>query len=69
MNNFDNYDYNGFYDNLVNEHENILNIMKSAEEKEQADFQKQLSIINILILNIVKLKSIKKKIKDKKDNI
>ena len=68
MNNFDNNDYNQFYDNLVNEHKNILNLMKSETEN-QTDYQKELSIINTLILNISKLKSIKKKIKDKKDNI
>jgi len=67
MNNFDNNDYNGFYDNLVNEHKNILNLMKSETEN-LTDYQKQLNITNTLILNISKLKSIKKKIKDKKEN-
>lgn len=69
MNNFDNYDYNGVYDNLVNEHKNILNLMKSENELLITDLQKQLSIINTLILNISKLKNIKKKIKDKKENL
>jgi len=67
MNNFDNNDYNGFYDSLVNEHKNILNLMKSETEN-ITDYQKQLNITNTLILNISKLKSIKKKIKDKKEN-
>jgi 2'-5' RNA ligase len=51
---------NRFYDELIVEQNNIMNHLKnSKDEKEQRNFEKHLTIINILIKNIYKYNNYK----------
>jgi len=51
---------NRFYDELIIEQNNIMNHLKnSKDEKEQRNFEKHLTIINMLIKNIYKYNNYK----------
>jgi hypothetical protein len=51
---------NRFYDELIVEQNNIMNHLKnSKDEKEQKNFEKHLTIINMLIKNIYKYNNYK----------
>jgi hypothetical protein len=51
---------NRFYDELIVEQNNIMNHLKnSKDEKEQRNFEKHLTIINMLIKNIYKYNNYK----------
>lgn len=57
-----------FYDDCVKEHQRLLTDMKNLNEEsmtKEADIQKQVTIINNLMTNILKLRNVKKKIQMK----
>jgi hypothetical protein len=57
------------YDNLTRESSKILTDIKTDKEetKKVADLQKQFAIINTLMMNVLKLRNLRQKIKKKMD--
>jgi hypothetical protein len=56
------------YDDCVKEHQRLLTDMKNLNEEsmtKEADIQKQVTVINNLMTNTLKLRNIKKKIQMK----
>jgi predicted nucleic acid-binding protein len=56
------------YDDLIKEHQRLMSEMKNITEEsmtKEADIQKQLTTINSLMTNVLKLRNIKKKIQMK----
>jgi hypothetical protein len=55
------------YDDFVKEHQRLLNDMKNLNEdsNKEVDIQKQLTIINSIMNNTLKLRNVKKKIQSK----
>jgi hypothetical protein len=57
-----------FYDDCVKEHQRLLTELKNLNDEsmtKETDIQKQISVINNLMTNILKLRNIKKKIQMK----
>ena len=53
------------YDDLIKEHQKLLTDMKNLNENsliKESDIQKQLTIMNNLMTNVLKLKNIRKRI-------
>lgn len=56
------------YDDLVKEHQRLMTDMKNITEEsmtKESDIQRQLTIVNSLMTNVLKLRNIKKKIQMK----
>lgn len=56
------------YDDCVKEHQRLLTDMKNLNEEsmtKEADIQKQVTIVNNLMTNTLKLRNVKKKIQMK----
>ena len=56
------------YDDCVKEHQRLLTDMKNLNEEsmtKEADIQKQVTVVNNLMTNTLKLRNIKKKIQMK----
>jgi hypothetical protein len=62
---------NEAYDNVMKEHTRLLNELKNTstemEKNKERDITKQLSILNTLMTSLLKLRNLKKEIKNKID--
>lgn len=57
-----------FYDNLVREQGKILTDIKTGcDDTKEADLHKQFAILNALMMNALKLRNLRQKIKKKLD--
>lgn len=58
------------YDNLTRESSKILTDIKTDKEEtaKVADLQKQFALINTLMMNVLKLRNLRQKIKKKMDS-